>query len=64
MAERGFTPEKLTADSDYHHWKFNMQMYLMGRDLWEAVEGTDILPEDANADQRRKHKKRDNMAMS
>ena len=40
----GFKVDKLTADN-YHHWKFNMRMFLIGKttdntNLWEIVEGT------------------------
>ena len=41
-----------------------MRMYLIGRDLWEIVEGTETLPEDANAEQSRKFKRRENIALS
>ena len=42
--------EKLTADN-YGDWKFQMQMLLIGKDLWEIVEGTEVLPDDANQHQ-------------
>ena len=64
----GFKVDKLTADN-YHHWKFNMRMFLIGKttdntNLWEIVEGTYTLPARANDDQRRKFKKLDNSALS
>ena len=55
--------EKLTVDS-YHSWKFNMRMGLIGKDLWEITEGTEVLPERANAQQKSQFKKRDNKALS
>ena len=40
MAEDStFKVEKMTAEN-YHAWKFNMKMYLIGTDLWEIVSGT------------------------
>ena len=35
---------KLTAER-YHSWKFNMMMYLKGTDLWDIVEGVEIVRE-------------------
>ena len=56
--------DKLTYDN-YPHWKFNMKMCLVGRDLWEIVDGTETLPaEEPDADTRRKFKRRENLAMS
>ena len=52
-----FKFEKLTADN-YHTWKFNMKMFLIGKDLWDIVNGSEIL------DEKRKFKKRDNMALA
>ena len=44
--EAGFIKvDKLTYDN-YPHWKFNMKMYLVGRDLWDIVEGTETLTEE------------------
>ena len=53
----------LTADT-YHSWKFNMEMSLIGKDLWGIVEGTEVLPEHANEQQRVAFRKRDNKARS
>ena len=58
-----FKCEKLVADN-YHSWKFNMKMYLMGRDLWDIVQGTEVVEEDANAENLRKFKKRENLALA
>ena len=55
--------EKLTADT-YHKWKFNMMMSLIGRDLWEIVEGSEVLVRGANENQRMQFRKRDNKALS
>ena len=62
--EIGFKVEKLTADT-YFSWKFNMHMYLMGKDLWEIVSGTEVLAQDeADANVRSQFKKREQKAMS
>ena len=63
--EAGFIKvDKLTYDN-YPHWKFNMKMYLVGRDLWDIVEGTETLAEEeTDNDRRRKFKRRENLAMS
>ena len=59
----GFKIEKLTAEN-YHNWKFQMKMYLIGKDLWEIVTGTEVLDEDASAEEQRKFKKRENQALA
>ena len=61
--EDSFRVEKLTADN-YINWKFQMQMLLIGKNLWEIVEGTEILPDDANQQQRTDFRKRSNKALS
>ena len=45
---------KLDGDN-YHNWKFNMRMYLMGKDIWDVVDGTDSIADDANDDERRRY---------
>ena len=62
--EAGFTKvDKLTFEN-YPHWKFNMKMFLMGKDLWEIVNGTEVLAAEDDAESRRKFKRRENLAMS
>ena len=39
-------------------------MYLIGKDLWEIVTGTEILGEDASNDEQRKFRKRENLALA
>ena len=41
-----------------------MKMWLIGSDLWGIVDGSDVLSETANDEDRRKFKKRDNKALS
>ena len=54
---------KLSNDN-YHNWKFDLKMALIGRDLWEIVTGAEVLDEDANAAARSSFRKRDNKALS
>ena len=61
--ETSYKFQKLNADN-YYAWKFNIRMYLVGRDLWEIVEGTEVLQEGADAESTRKFRKRDNKALS
>ena len=58
-----FKFEKLTAEN-YHTWKFNMKMFLIGKDLWDIVNGADVLEEDATAEEKRKFRKQDNIALA
>ena len=62
-AEDAFKVEKLTGDN-YHSWKFNMKMYLIGKDLWEIVTGTEMQNADASAEEERKYRRRENMALA
>ena len=62
-ADDSFKIEKLTAEN-YHSWKFNIKMSPIGKDLWEIVQGTDTLAEDASAKEQRKFKKTENLALA
>ena len=62
-AEDAFKVEKLTGDN-YHSWKFNMKMYRIGKDLWEIVTATEMLNADASAEEERKYRRRENMALT
>ena len=55
--------EKLTTEN-YNSWKFNMKMSLVGRDLWEIVEGSEVLKPNASEAENLAFKKRENKAMS
>ena len=61
--EEMFRAAKLTADN-YHNWKFSIKMMLIGRDLWEIVEGSEVLPEEATPKQTQEFRKRVNKALS
>ena len=56
--------KRLTSADNYHSWKFNMQMVLIGLDLWEIVEGTEVVRDEAPPADRLKHKRRSNLARS
>ena len=55
--------EKLNGQN-YHSWKFQMKMYLIGKDLWDITTGTETLGDDATAEEQRKFKKRENLALA
>ena len=63
MEETSFKVEKLTAEN-YHTWKFNIKMFLIGKDLWDVVQGTKVLSDEVCDDERRKYKKRENLSLS
>ena len=54
---------KLQGGDDYHAWKFSMRMFLLGRDLWEIVEGSETIEEYATEMEKRKYKRRENHAL-
>ena len=55
--------EKLNGEN-YHSWKYQMKMYLIGKDLWDITTGTEILEDDATAEEQRKFKKRENLSLA
>ena len=55
---------KLQGSEDYHAWKFSMRMFLLGRDLWEIVEGSETIEEYETDAERRKFRRRENHALS
>ena len=64
MEETSFKVEKLNAEN-YHSWKFNVKMYLIGKDLWEIVDGKEVVgvnadEEEEEIQEKRKFKKRGN----
>ena len=58
------TVPKLQGSEDYHAWKFSMRMFLLGRDLWEIVEGSETIEEYDTDAERRKFRRRENHALS
>lgn len=63
MDDPGFKMEKLNPNN-YHSWKFTMRMYLIGKDLWDIVQGTETPVESASADIQRQLKKKENIALA
>ena len=53
--------EKLTADN-YHAWSFDMRMVLTGKDLWDIVDGTEVVEENYTDKQSKDFRKRDQKA--
>ena len=62
MATKEFKFEKLTAGN--YTWRFNMKMYLIGKDLWDIVTVAETLCEEATADQKKQFKKRENVSLA
>ena len=64
-AFRNISMEKLTSEN-YHNWKFDMKMMLVGNDLWDIVTGDEfeVVGEQARAGVRNAFKKRENRALS
>ena len=58
-----FKIEKLTSEN-YHNWKFQMKMYLICKNLWEKVTGTEVLDETASAHLQQIFKKRENQVLA
>ena len=56
-------PDKLNGDN-YHSWKFNIKLFLMGKDLYDIVDGTEVLGDNATPKEREQFRKRDNKALS
>jgi hypothetical protein len=55
--------EKLNSEN-YHNWKFDMKMLLVGKDLWDIVTGEEKLEEEATEKERTHYRKCDNKALS
>ena len=56
--------QKLSGSEDYFNWKFDMEMLLIGKDLWDIVQGAGVLQDDASEKARNDFRKRDNKARS
>ena len=55
--------EKLTAQN-YHNWNFDMKMVLTGKDLWDIVDGTEVVADEASDNKKKDFRKRDQKALS
>jgi hypothetical protein len=58
-----FLIDKLDG-SNFAIWKFKMKNVLMERELWEIVDGTEVLAEDADDNARRRFQQRMNKALA
>ena len=45
--------EKKLSGENYFHCKFQIEMKLIGKGLWDIMDGDEALPDGANDDQRR-----------
>ena len=61
--DTGVKVERLTGDN-YHSWRFQMKMYLIGKDLWDIVTGLEVLDPEETAEEERKLRKRENLALA
>ena len=55
--------DKLNVDN-YHAWEFSMRMFLIGKNLWEIVQGTEVLGENADEQTTAKFQKSSNLALA
>ena len=62
MDDSSYKVEKLNGNN--YQWKFSTRMYLLGKDLWDIVDGSEVLGENATEDEQKKFKKRENLAIS
>ena len=63
LEESGFRIVKLSRDN-YHSWKFDLKMMLVGKDLWDIVSGDEVFEEGASVAIKKSFRKRDNKALS
>ncbi len=54
---------KLTSEN-YHSWKFQVKLLLLGKDLWDIVAGKEVLKDDPTEDETAKFRKREQQALS
>ena len=63
-SETGKMGLKKLNGENYHTWKFNMELLLQGKDLWDYVDGSETLVAEATDEMKKKWKKCDNQARS
>ena len=61
--ETNFRIAQLSSEN-YHSWKFDMKMLLVGKDVYDIVTGDETLAPGASEAKRTHFKKRDHLAMS
>ena len=57
-------PDRLVGPDNWNNWKFQMRMFLIGKDLFDVVDGTEVLGDNASNKEREAFRKRDNKALS
>ena len=55
---------KKLSRENFFDWKFDMEMVLVGKDLWDIVTGEEVLDEGAPENVRKAFRKRENRALS
>ena len=63
IEDSGFKVDKLT-ENNYHTWKFQMKMCLIGKDLWGIVTGDETLNPEATNQEQQKFRRRENLALA
>ena len=63
IEDSGFKADKLTGNN-YHTWKFQMKMCLIGKDLWGIVTGGETLNPGATNQEQQKFRRRENLALA
>ena len=63
IEDSGFKVDKLTGNN-YHTWKFQMKMCLIGKDLWGIVTGDETLNPGASNQEQQKFRRRENLALA
>lgn len=62
--EEKWSMDKLDGSSNWMTWKFQMKHLLLGKGLWGYVDGSDVLPNAANEEERKAFTRRTQMAVS
>jgi len=63
IEDSGFKVDKLTGNN-YHTWKFQMKMCLIGKDLWGIVTGDETLNPEATNQEQQTFRRRENLALA
>ena len=45
-------PDRLVGPDNWNNWKFQMRMFLIGKDLFDVVDGTEVLGDNASNKER------------
>ena len=61
--QTGLEYEKLNGEN-YHTWKWRAKMHLVGKELWDVVDGAETLDETASEKVKKEFKKKENLSLS